>query len=137
MKKLLTISSSSYSGLSPNPPKCALSLPNPVLDPSRWGSVLSQVEQKLLTPLGLRTLSPDDPDYQPKYFGDLRARDLAYHQGTVWAWLIGPFIDAWLRVHPNEEKSAGRFLEGFAAPIRRGCVGTIAEIFDATPPSSR
>jgi predicted glycogen debranching enzyme len=112
----------------------ALSLPNPVLDPSRWRTVLSKVEQKLLTPVGLRTLSPDDPDYKPKYFGDLRARDLAYHQGTVWAWLMGPFVDAWLRVHPGEEKTAAGFLEGFAAPVQKGCVGTIAEIFDATPP---
>jgi predicted glycogen debranching enzyme len=112
----------------------AISLPNPVLDPSRWRSVLARVEEKLLTPVGLRTLSPDDPDYKPKYFGDLRSRDLAYHQGTVWAWLIGPFVDAWLRVHPNEEKSAAGFLAGFAGPIHKGCVGTIAEIFDATSP---
>ena len=61
---------------------------------------------RLLTPFGLRSLAPGHPDYQPQYFGDLRARDLAYHQGTVWAWLIGPFIDAWLKVHPEERDEA-------------------------------
>ena len=112
----------------------AVSLPNPVLATSRWASVVSVCEQKLLTPVGLRSLSPDDPEYKPKYFGDLRARDLAYHQGTVWAWLIGPFVDAWLRVHPGGEERASAFLRGFSAPIERGCVGTIAEIFDGTTP---
>ncbi len=59
--------------------------------------------EKLLTPVGLRSLSPNDPDYKPLYSGDLRSRDGAYHQGTVWAWLIGPFIDAWLKVHPRRQ----------------------------------
>ena len=54
-----------------------------------------------MTPVGLRSLSPGEPDYKPRYVGDLRARDAAYHQGTVWAWLIGPFIDAWLKVSPR------------------------------------
>src|SRR5437763_4082241 len=79
----------------------AISLDHPVLDASRWGSVLDAVEKKLLTPLGLRSLSPDHPDYKPIYAGDLRSRDGAYHQGTVWAWLIGPFIDDWLKLHPD------------------------------------
>ena len=60
--------------------------------------------ERLLTPVGLRSLAPGHPDYKPKYFGDLRARDAAYHQGTVWAWLIGPFIDAWLKVHPGRSR---------------------------------
>ena len=54
-----------------------------------------------MTPVGLRSLAPGEPDYKSRYFGDLRARDAAYHQGTVWAWLIGPFIDAWLKVRPE------------------------------------
>ena len=57
--------------------------------------------QRLLTPLGLRSLDPEHQDYKSRYDGDLRARDAAYHQGTVWAWLIGPFVDAWLRVYPG------------------------------------
>ena len=72
----------------------AVSLPYPVLEPGRWKPVLEVVREKLLTPVGLRSLSPDHPDYKPRYDGDLRARDAAYHQGTVWAWLIGPFLDA-------------------------------------------
>jgi len=57
----------------------------------------------------MRTLSRDHTDYKAKYFGDLRARDAAYHQGTVWAWLMGPFIDAWLKVHPEERSGARKF----------------------------
>ena len=79
----------------------AISLDYPVLDESHWRQVLDVVKTRLLTPVGLRSLAPGDPDYKPKYDGDLRARDAAYHQGTVWGWLIGPFIDAWLRVYPS------------------------------------
>ena len=82
---------------------------------SRGGSAIVDVVQaKLLTPVGLRSLSQDHPDYKKAYDGDLRARDAAYHQGTVWAWLIGPFIDAWRKVHPGEDASR-RFLDGFRA----------------------
>src|SRR6185437_13935518 len=69
----------------------AFSLKHPVLEERFWKPVLETVREKLLTPLGLRSLSPDNANYKSKYFGDLRARDAAYHQGTVWAWLIGPF----------------------------------------------
>ena len=90
---------------------------------------------KLLTPVGLRSLAPDDPDYKAKYDGDLRARDAAYHQGTVWAWLIGPYIDAWLKVHPGRScASARKFLAGFAAHLNEACIGSISEIFDAEAP---
>jgi glycogen debranching enzyme len=91
------------------------------------------VRQKLLTPVGLRSLSPDHPDYKPQYYGDLRARDAAYHQGTVWAWLIGPFIDAWHKVHP-EDRDVDRFLAGFKEHLSEACLGTISEVFDAEPP---
>jgi len=96
--------------------------------------VLDVVEQKLLTPRGLRTLSPNHPDYKPKYFGDLRARDAAYHQGTVWPWLLGPFVDAWLKVHPHDRPGARKFLDGLAPHLDEGCIGSINEIFDAEPP---
>ncbi len=112
----------------------AISLEHPVLDEARWKPVLGVVKQKLLTPVGLRSLSPDNPEYKPRYFGDLRARDAAYHQGTVWAWLIGPFIDAWVKVHPEERTEARRFLEGFVQELGEACIGTISEIFDAQPP---
>jgi predicted glycogen debranching enzyme len=112
----------------------AISLSHPVLDEQRWPAVLEVVRQRLLTPLGLRSLSPDDPQFKPKYFGDLRARDAAYHQGTVWAWLIGPFIDAWLKVHPGDQAGARKFLEGFWPHLDEACIGSISEIFDAEPP---
>ena len=65
----------------------AISLTHPVLDRQYWASVLEQVTERLLTPAGLRSLAPGEPDYKPRYDGDLRARDAAYHQGTVWGWL--------------------------------------------------
>jgi len=112
----------------------AISLDYPVLDESRWAPVMNVVEKKLLTPVGLRSLSPDHPDYKSKYYGDLRSRDAAYHQGTVWAWLIGPFIDAWLRVHPGRQREARKFLEGFKPQLDLACVGSISEVFDAEQP---
>src|SRR5690606_17586519 len=74
----------------------SISLTHPVLDRERWERVLRVVETELLTPVGLRSLSRAHPDYKSRYYGGLRSRDAAYHQGTVWAWLIGPFIDAWI-----------------------------------------
>jgi predicted glycogen debranching enzyme len=112
----------------------AFSLEHPVLDEKHWPAVLSAVQDRLLTPVGLRSLSREHPDYKSKYFGDLRARDAAYHQGTVWAWLIGPFIDAWLKVHPDDRAGARRFLEGFDPHLNEACVGSISEIFDADNP---
>jgi predicted glycogen debranching enzyme len=110
------------------------SLKHPILDEARWPAVLDVARRKLLTPVGLRSLSPDSKDYKAKYDGDLRARDAAYHQGTVWAWLIGPFVDAWLKVHPSDLEGAGKFLDGFQPHLRDACVGSISEIFDAEPP---
>lgn len=112
----------------------AISLDYPVLDEARWKSVLEIVRAKLLTPVGLRSLAPGEPDYKPRYDGDLRSRDAAYHQGTVWAWLIGPFIDAWLRVHPGDFGTTRGFLDGFKKQLCETCVGQISEIFDAEPP---
>ena len=112
----------------------AISLDYPVLDKSRWGSVVNVAKERLLTPVGLRSLAPGEPDYKPRYDGDLRSRDAAYHQGTVWAWLIGPFIDAWLKVHPDDTADARGFLKGFQDHLASTCVGTINEIFDAEAP---
>jgi predicted glycogen debranching enzyme len=112
----------------------AISLDHPVLDESRWRSVVEVVRQRLLTPVGLRSLAPDHPDYKARYYGDLRSRDAAYHQGTVWGWLIGPFVDAWLKVHPGDRAGARRLLDGFHDHLTSAAVGSISEIFDAEPP---
>ncbi len=112
----------------------AISLPHPVLDSSHWKAVVSKCTERLLTPVGLRSLAPGDPDYKPTYDGDLRARDAAYHQGTVWGWLIGPFIDAYLRVYPDQREEARKFLVGFVAHMNEACVGQISEVFDAEAP---
>jgi predicted glycogen debranching enzyme len=112
----------------------AISLDFPVLDESRWRRVVDVVQKELLTPVGLRSLARSNPDYKPKYDGDLRSRDAAYHQGTVWGWLIGPFIDAWLRVHPTDLPTARKFLDGFRTELGDACIGTISEVFDAETP---
>jgi predicted glycogen debranching enzyme len=114
----------------------AIALPYAVLDAARWPSVLAVVERELVTPVGLRSLAPNHPEYQPRYFGDLRARDAAYHQGTVWGWLIGPWVDAWRRVHPDDAAGARRWLESLVAHLGEFGVGSVAEVFDAEPPFS-
>jgi predicted glycogen debranching enzyme len=112
----------------------AISLPHPVLDRERWRPVVDQVAERLLTPVGLRSLAREHPDYKPTYHGDLRTRDAAYHQGTVWAWLIGPFVDAWLKVYPQRAPEARRFLDGLRLHLGEACVGSVSEVFDAEPP---
>ncbi|MBI3183557.1 MAG: glycogen debranching enzyme N-terminal domain-containing protein [Myxococcales bacterium] len=111
----------------------AISLRHPVLRRELWEPVIQTVEQELLTPVGLRTLSPSHPDYRPYYDGDLRARDAAYHQGTVWPWLLGHFVDAETKTR-GEASVAHRCLEGLEAHLSAACVGQVGEIFDATEP---
>jgi predicted glycogen debranching enzyme len=123
-----------------NDPSCrpnqvlAISLPYPILERPYWESVMNVVTQRLLTPCGLRSLSSDHPDYKPVYSGDLRSRDAAYHQGTVWAWLIGPYIDAWLKLYPEKMGHARRLVQGFASELDDAGLGFISEIFDAEEP---
>jgi predicted glycogen debranching enzyme len=123
-----------------NDPACrpnqlfAISLEHPVLDPAHWQAVARVVEEKLLTPVGLRSLAPGHPDYKPQYFGDLRTRDAAYHQGTVWGWLIGPAVDAWLKTHTGDTARARRLLDGLIAHLEDAGAGSISEVFDAEPP---
>jgi len=112
----------------------SISLRHPVLHRARWATILDTVAGRLLTPVGLRSLAPGHPDFKAQYYGDLRARDAAYHQGTVWGWLIGPWVDAWLKVHPDDRAGARRFLEGFLPHLDEACIGSISEIFDAEAP---
>lgn len=112
----------------------SFSLKYPVLNAEHWEKVLRKVHDKLLTPYGLRTLEVTHPDFKANYEGDLRSRDAAYHQGTVWPWLIGPFIDGWLKVYPTKGKEAAHFLEALFDHLGDEGIGTMSEIFDATPP---
>jgi glycogen debranching enzyme len=112
----------------------AISLDHPVLARERWEPVLQTVRDRLLTPVGLRSLAPGHPDYKSRYYGDLRSRDAAYHQGTVWGWLIGPFVDAWLKAYPEDRRGARALLKGFEVHLEEACVGSISEIFDAETP---
>lgn len=111
----------------------ALSLAHPVLDKAAWPGVLACIRDQLLTPYGLRTLSPQDPHYCPNYHGDLRTRDAAYHQGTVWPWLLGHYVGALLRAGGTRAE-AHALLARFPAHLRDAGIGSISEIFDAEPP---
>jgi predicted glycogen debranching enzyme len=123
-----------------NDPACrpnqlfSMSLSHPVLDEERWPAVVSVVREKLLTPLGLRTLAPDEPGYQSQYTGALRSRDGAYHQGTVWPWLIGAYVDALLKVAPGDVAAGRAVLAQFPAHLSQAGVGSISEICDADGP---
>lgn len=112
----------------------AVSLDFPVLEKDKWARVMECIERTLLTPVGLRTLAPGEKEYKAKYYGNLRARDAAYHQGTVWPWLIGAYVDAWVKLHPDELDRAERLLQAFEDRLGQNAVGSIGEIFDAEPP---
>ena len=112
----------------------AVSLEHPILERAHWEDVLSACERALVTPVGLRSLAPGHPDYKARYFGDLRARDAAYHQGTVWAWLIGPLADAWCKTRPGSLDGLHRMVSGLEAHLDQVCIGQVGEIFDAEAP---
>jgi predicted glycogen debranching enzyme len=112
----------------------SISLPNPVLAQEHWNSVMEVAQRLLVTPVGLRSLAPGSPDYKPTYDGDLRSRDAAYHQGTVWGFLAGAYADAWLKLHPNDKQGVQHLIDGFANHLGQACIGQISEIFDAEPP---
>jgi predicted glycogen debranching enzyme len=112
----------------------AISLDHPVLDPRHWATLVDLVRHALVTPYGVRTLSADHPDYRAHYRGNLRERDAAYHQGTVWPWLIGHFIDAFLKVRPDERAVARGFLKHFEQHLLDAGVGSISEVFDGESP---
>jgi glycogen debranching enzyme len=101
-------------------------------------AIVDHCEQLLLTPLGLRTLSPNDPAYKGRYTGTPLERDGAYHQGTVWPWLLGPFVEAWLRVHDNGQPSKAearqRFLKPLHDHLHRAGLDHISEVADGAAP---
>lgn len=112
----------------------ALSLPHPLISDERARAVLQTVTNHLYTPVGLRSLSPFDPRYVARYEGDPRARDAAYHQGTVWAWLLGPYVDAVRRYGESDRLAA---IQSHMRPhLQEACVGSVSEIFDGEAPHS-
>ena len=115
----------------------AASLPHRILSVEKAAKVVEKVEAELLTPYGLRSLSPKDKDYCPVYVGSPFQRDSAYHQGTVWAWLMGAFIDAYRKVYANQidtEKRVAEILGNFKTHLTEAGVGQISEIYDADAP---
>ena len=115
----------------------ALSLPFPVLCRARRGAILETVRSRLLTPLGLRTLDPADPSYVGRFQGGPSQRDRAYHQGTVWPWLLGPFITATMRSSSNPSLTRmemRRLLDGVEAHLSRAGLGSVCELADGDPP---
>jgi len=111
----------------------AVSLGSELLDATRARAVVDVCARELLTPVGLRSLARSDSHYAPRYLGEPRARDGAYHQGTVWSWLLGPFAVAHHRVYGNA-RHALSLLEGLAGHLDEGCSGTISEIMDGNSP---
>ena len=111
----------------------ALGLVYPLIEGEHALSALDHVTARLLTPFGLRTLSPDDPRYEFRYQGDQRSRDAAYHMGTVWPWLLGPYIDAVKRLHADPVPIE-TMLAPFLDHLSRAGLGSISEIFEPEPP---
>lgn len=114
----------------------AISLSNSMVSNERARSILGVVERELLTPRGLRTLSPGDPNYIGRYEGDPRSRDGAYHQGTVWPWLMGPYITAYSRTFRNtaSREFATKWFTQFEEHLGEACLGQVSEIFDGDAP---
>jgi len=115
----------------------AVSLPFDILPLEKQKAVVGRVLKELLTPAGLRSLPSSHPDYVGKYGGSPHERDAAYHQGTVWSWLIGPFIEAYLKVNKNSitaKKYCRSFLDQWIPRLSDEGLGTVSEIFDADPP---
>jgi predicted glycogen debranching enzyme len=115
----------------------AVSLPFAALEGERAAAVVRTVHERLWTPYGLRSLAPGDPAYRGRYGGDQVERDSAYHQGTIWGWLMGPFVSAYVRVHRGSaqaRREAAAMLQGMRDHLGDAGLGTIAEIFEGDPP---
>jgi predicted glycogen debranching enzyme len=115
----------------------AVSLRHSMLEEDQARAVVAAVAKHLLTPVGLRSLAPSDPHYVGRYAGGPAERDAAYHQGTVWPWLLGPYISAYVRVHGRTDtarREAAALLAGIEATLDRGCLGQVGEVFDGDPP---
>ena len=124
--------------LRPNQVFAVGGLPLTLLEPDQAARVVQRLEQDLLTPMGLRSLDPKHMEYCPRYEGNVYQRDCAYHQGTVWIWLIGPFVEAWLRVRNDTPEARAearqRFVDPLLASMGRSGLGHLCEIADGDSP---
>jgi glycogen debranching enzyme len=123
----------------PNQIFAAGGLPVSLLSPDRARSVVNAVERELYTPLGLRSLERHHPSYCPQYLGGVRERDGAYHQGTVWPWLLGAFVEAWVKVRGSTVEAKAQARERFVKPLRdhhlaHAGIGHVSEIADGDAP---
>jgi predicted glycogen debranching enzyme len=113
-------------------------LPIALIEGAAANRIVETVTERLWTPMGLRSLAPGEPGYKPRYDGGVSARDGAYHQGTVWPWLIGPFVEAWMRVHGEsaqaKREARSRFLTPLFEHLDSAGLGHVSEIADAAPP---
>jgi predicted glycogen debranching enzyme len=115
----------------------AVAFPGELLEDKQAKRVVEVVRKRLLTPVGLRTLAAGEPQYKPRYEGGVESRDGAYHQGTVWPFLLGPFVTAWMKVQGGTaaaRRQARGFLDGLEAHLHDACIGQVSEIFDADAP---
>lgn len=122
----------------PNQIFAAGGLPFQLIEGERAERIVAVIEEKLLAPLGLRSLAPGEPDYKPRYEGGVWQRDGAYHQGTVWPWLIGPFVEAWVLVRGStsaaRQEARAKFLAPLLAHLNEAGLGHVSEIADADAP---
>ena len=115
----------------------AVSLPTPLLTQEQQQRVMKIVREKLLTPMGPRTLPRDHPNYCGRHCGSMFDRDRAYHQGTVWPWLIGPYVEGWLRAHDFSPEARAHGREAIAPlldELGRHSLGQVHEIYDGDEP---
>ena len=112
----------------------AISLPYPLLSKERAKKVFDTITNYLLTPRGLRRLSPLNKNYKPAYGGGRWMRDGSYHQGTVWSYLIGAYMDALLRIRKKRERKMHHYINKLLAHLNEAGVGTVSEIFDGCAP---
>ena len=111
----------------------AVGLPFPLIDGEKGRSILKIITEKLYTLVGLRSLSPDDPSYTSCYEGDPSKRDSCYHQGTVWSWLLGGYVDALVKLG-TDKSLIKNVIENFVYHLNEGCIGSVSEIFDGDFP---
>ncbi|MDP4264429.1 MAG: amylo-alpha-1,6-glucosidase [Bacteroidota bacterium] len=113
----------------------AISLPYQLIEGDKAKVVLQHITEHLYTPVGLKTLPQGDPHYIPVYGGDQYHRDSSYHEGTVWSWLLGPYVDAIIKVNGTIGlEQAQKVINDFAYHLNEACIGSVSEIFDAEPP---